>query len=143
MNILRNFARKVHQTKALWIIAVALLVLLDICYGPKGFNLIFYSWVVCGLAFLGLAKCFPYWSWQHGPAFMQKAAVPVLAAYVEIGMTFPQVLSILGRGSADWPTVQLRKLQPEDTVNFRARSEPNCGIDVLFREGKVIAVIVT
>jgi len=86
-----------------------------------------------------IGRDFPEWAWQHGTAGMQRYAAQVLVARIETGMTFQQILDVLGPGCSDWPTIKQRKLRSEDTVSFNLRADYNNGIDVGFRNGHVIS----
>lgn len=134
------------QSKAAALLFLLVIVTVDLVYGPRGLNRIVYPCLAGMLVLLQvlewLSRRYPRWAWEHGASFMQQAAIPVLAARVQPGMTFPQVLAVLARGSAGWPDVVLRELQPEDTVSFRTRADAKAGIGVLFRDGQVAAVVV-
>ena len=70
---------------------------------------------------------------------MQRYAAQVLITWITPGMSYEEVVEILGPGSADWPMLKRRKLAPEDTVGFNVRAGHNGGIDVGFRKGKVVS----
>jgi hypothetical protein len=70
---------------------------------------------------------------------MQSHAVPTLIKRIKPGMTFEDVLQIIGRGSADWANVKTHKLLPDDIIEFNVRAEFNTGIDVRFVNGRVVS----
>ena len=70
---------------------------------------------------------------------MQRYAAQVLITRIEPGMSFQQVLDILGPGSSDWSRIKEHKPQPEETISFNVRSWYNNGIDVGFRDGRVVS----
>jgi hypothetical protein len=86
-----------------------------------------------------LGTRFPVWSWQHGTTLMQRAAADVLVTRIEPGMSYREVLGIIGPGSQNWSVDKDRQLGPEDGVSFNIRDDGNDGIDVDFRDGKVVA----
>jgi hypothetical protein len=51
------------------------------------------------------------------------------------------VLAIIGPGSDDWPKLKTYKLNSEQTVGFNVRAGYNTGIDVGFRDGKVVNAV--
>ncbi|MEA3209329.1 MAG: hypothetical protein QOE70_2386 [Chthoniobacter sp.] len=69
---------------------------------------------------------------------MQRHAAQVLVIRIKPGMSFQEVLDILGPGSSEWPRIKDHKLQPEETISFNVRSWYNNGIDVGFRDGRVV-----
>ncbi len=71
---------------------------------------------------------------------MQRSAAQVLITRIKPGMSFQEVLDIVGPGSAAWPTIKNRQLRPEDTISFNLRAPYNSGIDVGFRDGRVATV---
>ncbi len=86
-----------------------------------------------------LGRRFPEWAWQHGTPDMQRSAAQVLVTRIKPGTTFQEVLGILGPGSADWPRLKNLQLAPEQTVGFNVRANYNNGIDVGFRDGRVVS----
>jgi hypothetical protein len=71
---------------------------------------------------------------------MQADAAPILCERIKTGMTFQEVLQIIGPGSDDWPEANTYKLAPEQVVGFNVRADYNTGIDVHFLNGRVAAV---
>jgi|SRR5678816_1738624 hypothetical protein len=128
MSINRRFLQRMPQPKGAWAVVLTM---------PVGLTLLWLLSIVWDVAEPCIGRNFPDWAWQHGTPKMQQYAAPVLATRIKPGMTFQQVLDILGPGSRDWPAVQQRKLQPEDTVSVNIRSDYNNGIDIGFQDGRV------
>lgn len=81
---------------------------------------------------------FPKWSWRYGTSKMQRTAAMVLIKQITLGMSFNEAFEVLGPGCGDWPSIKNRKLRPEETVGFNVRANYNNGIDVGFRDGRVV-----
>src|ERR1051325_9453398 len=97
MSIIRSFVQRMPQPKPAWAIFVTLIGSVTLLW------LLSLAWE---FAEPRIGQSFPNWSWQHGTPQMQRYAAQVLATRIKPGMTFQQVLDILGPGSADWPAVQ-------------------------------------
>jgi hypothetical protein len=107
-------------------------------------------WLASGLAGLFLTSMFlpkaevvigqhcPMFAWRHGTAEMQRYAAQVLIARIKPGMSYQQALEILGPGSADWPALKSRQLSPEEIVGFNVRADHNSGVEIGFRNGRVV-----
>lgn len=53
-----------------------------------------------------LAKRCPVIAWRYGTPEMQRYAAQVLITRIAPGMSYQEVLAILGPGSADWPALK-------------------------------------
>jgi hypothetical protein len=102
--------------------------------------------VLLGIAAISLlfneewfSRTFPVLAWRYGTPTMQAHAVPILIERIRPGMSFENVLQIIGRGSDDWPNIRKHKLLPDDIVEFNVRAEYNTGIDVRFVNGRVVS----
>jgi len=91
------------------------------------------------IAAAGACYLAPKLAWRYGTPEMQRYAAQVLIHRIQPGMTYAEVVEILGKGSSEWPALKERKLGPEETVSFNVRSWYNNGVDVYFRNGKVIS----
>jgi hypothetical protein len=106
--------------------------------------------LLCGLVACGseawkfgqpvIGRSFPEWAWRHGTAEMQRFAAQTLIFRIQTGMSFPEVLEILGPDSAGWPRLKTHQLQFDGAVGFKVRAGINNGIDVGFRNGRVVSV---
>ena len=130
MSIARRIFQRIPQPRLGWLVAIAL-------FG--GVALLWLVSIMCAFAEPRSGRQFPEWAWQHGTADMQRSAAQVLITRIKPGMTFQEVLGILGPGSADWPRIKSLQLAPEQTVGFNVRANYNNGIDVGFRDGRVVS----
>jgi hypothetical protein len=99
----------------------------------------------------------PVWSWRNGTTLMQDAAADVLVTHIKPGMSYQEVLGIIGPGSKEWLNdsfhirdegfrIMVHKLRPEgglgfDVIHsesFNIRDDGNDGIDVDFQDGRVV-----
>jgi hypothetical protein len=100
----------------------------------------FVLWAAWDFAEPRIAEHFPLFAWHHGSPLMQEIAVKELMKQIKPGMTYDEVLAILGPGSPGWPDYyKERKLAPEDCVGFNVRSWYNTGVAVCFRDGRVVS----
>ena len=126
----RQLVQRIPQPRAPWIVLILLLSSLAIlCFLTS-------AWA---FAVPRVGRNYPEWAWRYGTAQMQRYAAQILITRIKPGMSYPEVLNILGPGSSEWPRLKDHKLQPEETISFNVRSWYNNGIDVGFRDGRVVS----
>ena len=70
---------------------------------------------------------------------MQAGVIHAMSEKIEKGMTYDQVKTILGPGSAGWPDGFQNELeQSQVTKSFNIRAGWNVGVDVTFLSNRVI-----
>ena len=83
----------------------------------------------------------PEMAWRYGTPEMQRYAAQMLVKDIKPGMTSHQVFDILAPGSSGWPIQKRVPLQHEAIIGFNVRAGYNNGIEVGFRNGRVVNVV--
>ncbi|MBP6602757.1 MAG: hypothetical protein KA250_13185, partial [Verrucomicrobiales bacterium] len=100
----------------------------------------FVLWLPKSKIALDSARSNPVWAWNHGSPEMQRVAAQKLAGMIEPGSDLKEVIDLIGPGSLGWPERFDRDYSGESAIGFNVRSWYNNGLDIHYRDGRVVGV---
>ena len=99
------------------------------------FSVAFITLGVVAFGFLPLAA--PGLAWRTRCPYMQEMAIPHLMKRLHIGMTYDEMINVMGL-----PGETKRNIQKDGTesYSYNVNSWYNCGIDVTLKDGRITGV---